>query len=45
MANCDQGFVEFIDRGNYDLNALVERIKNFEIRGDIDSDQSNALHS
>lgn len=43
MANYYQGFVEFIDRGNYDLNALVERIKNFEIRGDIDSDQSNTL--
>ena len=43
MANYYQGFVDFIDRGNYDLNALVERIKNFEIRGDVDSEQANAL--
>ena len=43
MANYYQGFVDFITQGNYDLNALVERIKNFEIRGDITSSQSDEL--
>lgn len=43
MANYYQGFADFINQGNYDLNSLVERIKNFEIRGDITSEQSDEL--
>lgn len=43
MANYYQGFLDFIGHGNYDLNSLVERIKNFEIRGDISSEQSDEL--
>ena len=43
MANYYQGFIDFIKQGNYNLNDLVERIKNFEIRGDITSEQSDEL--